>query len=259
MDLTLSPDGRSAAFDKQVGTGVDVWIMKLEDGSSTRFTLGNKGQVFSNPTWSPDGRRIAYSFRNSDLYVKDANGTGTAELASSRLGLPLSWSADGANLLSVGRNKLFLLSMKTKEWVPIGPETGVFPDAKLSPDGRYVAFSSAESGRVEVYIQALPPRSGKWQISISGGTQPRWRKDGKELFFVSTDRNLVAATIQSETGAIAGTPHILFPLTTRLGANQSYDVSPDGQRFLISSLVPSEIRDAPITVVLNWWAALKGN
>jgi Tol biopolymer transport system component len=228
MDLSLSPDGRFAAFDKQLGTGVGIWIMKLEDGASTRFTLGSKGQIFSNPTWSPDGRRIAYSFRNVELYVKDANGTGTEELASSRLGLPLSWSADGANLLSAGRNRLFLFSLKTKERVPIGPETGVFPDAKLSPDGRYVAFSSAESGRVEVYVQALPPGSGKWQISLSGGTQPRWRKDGKELFFVSTDRKLVAATIQGETGAIAGTPHVLFPLATRVGTDQSYDVRPTG-------------------------------
>ena len=160
-------------------------------------------------------------------------------------------------MLTVARSRLFLFSMDTKNAVPIGTENVVSTaDAKLSPDARYFAFSSHESGRSEIYVQAVPPTHGKWQISFGGGAQPRWRKDGKELFFVSNDRKLMAVDIQAGTGGAAAAPRILFPLTT---GRESYDVAPDGQRFLISSAVSSGIGDAPITVVLNWWAAIKGN
>jgi len=160
----------------------------------------------------------------------------------------------------VARNRLYLLSLESKQSVPIGPEGGVSTaDAKLSPDARYFALSSGESGRSEVYVQAVPPANGKWQISFGGGSQPRWRNDGKELFFVSLDRKLMAVDMQAATGGAAGAPRILFSLMTRMVGRESYDVAPDGQRFLISSAVSSETSDAPITVVLNWWADIKGN
>ena len=259
LNLALSPDGRRAAFDRGSETGEDIWVLNTADGSSTRLTFA-KGQTYTNPAWSPDGKRIAFASPNS-IYIKDANGTGPEQPVGSTTGQePHSWPRDAGPMLTVARNRLYLLSMETKQSVPIGPEGGTsVPDAKLSPDGRYFAFSSGESGRSEVYIQAVPPANGKWQISSGGGAQPRWRKDGKELFFVSMDRKLMAVDIQAGTGAAAGAPHILFPLTTRMVARESYDVAPDGQRFLISSAVSSENSDAPITVVLNWWAAIKGN
>jgi Tol biopolymer transport system component len=193
------------------------------------------------------------------MLIKDANGTGPEERVDSSNGLPLSWPREDGPMLTVARNRLFLLSMDAKKSVAVGPEQVSVADAKLSPDAHYITFSSAESGRSEIYVQAVPPANGKWQISFGGGAHPRWRKDGRELFFVSIDRKIMAVDIQAGTGAPVGAPHTLFPLSTKVIGQENYDVAPDGQRFLISSSVSSESSDAPITVVLNWWAALKGN
>jgi serine/threonine protein kinase len=257
--LALSPDGRFAVFDKVGGAVTDVWVVNVSDGSSTRLTFAARGQFYSYPAWTPDGKRIAYTSGNA-IHLKDADGTGAEENLGPSIGYPLYWPRADGPMLTVARSRLFLYTMDTKKTVTVGPESGISPDdARLSPDGRYVAYSSGESRRTEVYVQAVPPAGGKWQISVAGGSQPRWRKDGRELFFLSPDRKLMAVDIRAGTGASAGAPRVLFPLTASVVGLDSYDVAPDGQRFLISSSVSSEIGDAPITVVLNWWTALKGN
>jgi hypothetical protein len=133
----------------------------------------------------------------------------------------------------------------------VAPNAG--GSARLSPDGKYVAYTSAESGRSEIYVGALPPAGGKWPISINGGTQPRWRRDGRELYFLSPDSHLMAVDIRAGQEIAAGIPHALFQ--TAPGAAQ-FDASADGSRFLMAAAA-SATEDAPITVVLNWWAGVK--
>lgn len=128
--------------------------------------------------------------------------------------------------------------------------------AHISPDGKYLAFSSSDSGRSNVYVQAMPPNVGKWQISVNGGGQPKWRRDGKELFFLSLDQKMMAVDMNLGPTVTAGTPHPLFQAQALFLFGQRYDVSADGQRFLMYSSSSSS-GNVPITVVMNWWAGLK--
>ncbi len=134
--------------------------------------------------------------------------------------------------------------------------TGGIRSAEISPDGRYFAFSSEEAGRSEVYVEPMPPGTGKWQISVNGGARPKWRGDGKELFFLSPDLKIMAADVQLGQGFSAGVPHALFQVATLEVYGSVYDVTSDGRRFLVASRSFAEA-NAPITVVLNWWAGLK--
>jgi Tol biopolymer transport system component/predicted Ser/Thr protein kinase len=255
---SLSPDGRFVAVMRTSATGNSIWLVDLTRGSSTRFTFGKTGERF--PIWSPDGKRVAYERIGIDLAMKDANGTGTEHLITQgTLRSLMDWSPDGQQILvrNPATNRLFLLPVSGGSPVPIGPEAGATSDARISPDGKYFAFAGIESGRSEVYVEPMPPGVGKWQISINGGGTPRWRRDGKELFFLSPDLKMMAVDISAGQGISAGIPHALFQTSAGNGATgRHYDVSADGQRFLVYSSY-SRSADAPITVVLNWWAELK--
>jgi len=192
------------------------------------------------------------------IYIRDANGAGAEQVLIAGAGRnPRSLSPDGQQLLVNENFKLILRPLiPGKAPLDIGSFSGVSPVARISPDGKYLAFTSIDSGRTEVYVQALPPGTGKWQASINGGGAPRWRRDGKELFFVSLDGKMMAADVTLGSAVSLGVPHELFrtPLTNALGSQ--YDVTADGQRFLIAT-PPESTGDTPITVVLNWWAGLK--
>lgn len=129
----------------------------------------------------------------------------------------------------------------------------------FSPDGRFVAYASDSTGRPEVYARAFPSGEGPWQVSTGGGDQPRWRGDGRELFYVSADEHLMVANVSSGAGFKAGTPQQLFRLRIKRpnlqGSRNAYDVSPDGRRFLVNQLVEDPAK-ATITVVVNWAARL---
>jgi len=264
-DPELSPDGRFAAIERASGTGADIWLVDLARGSSTRLTFESGGKIYWRPIWSPDGKRIAYNLAGGGVYVKDANGTGAEQPLLKSPGVPLSWSPDGRQILFQGpESKLFLLPLadgsggqvdSDKAPVPVAARVAGI-GAEISPDGKYFAFTSGESGRDEVYVEAMPPGIGKWQISIGGGAQPRWRKDGKELFFLSPGLKMMAVDIQTSQAVGAGVPHALFQTTARSAGASYYDVSADGQRFLIATEAGNTV-DAPITVVVNWWAGLK--
>ncbi len=127
---------------------------------------------------------------------------------------------------------------------------------QVSPDGRWIAYASDELGQWEVYVAAFPGPGGKWQVS-SGGSQPRWRRDGKELFYLAADRKLMAVEIKAGGDFGAGPAVPLFETRARYTGDMAYDVSPDGQRFLVS--VPTTQTASPITVVLNWQSGLKGS
>jgi hypothetical protein len=257
--VTLSPDGRFAATTKRSTAGSDVWLVDLSSGSATRLTFASNGSSDGSPIWSPDGKRVAYRSAIGGIYARNTNGTGPVEeITKSEAGYPLSWSPDGQQILYGFNNRLFLLPLSgSKVPVAVGPAQGVtsLGGGRISPDGKYLAFPATESGHTEIVVEEMPPGTGKWQISNGGGTQPRWRRDGKELFFLSPDSKIMAADIQAGQGIAAGIPRALFQTAISGQLGSPYDVSADGQRFLIAA--SSSAVDAPITVVLNWWAELK--
>ena len=263
-DVELSPDGRSAAVSvlDPVSNTRDLWVFDLTRGVRTRFTLDRGDEV--TPIWSAEGSRIFFTSNRRghfDLYQKMATGVGTEELlfADSSEKYPTSSSPDGRSLMYWA----FDADGATLSLMPLTPEpkpttflrTPVGP-GRFSPDGRWVAYYSAESGRSEVYVVPFPVASRRWQVSSAGGTLSRWRRDGKELFYMARDNRLMAVTVESHGSEFeAGPPRPLLEARP-VGPRSFYDVSADGQRFLVNSL-GSEGLSSSITIAQNWSVALK--
>jgi eukaryotic-like serine/threonine-protein kinase len=232
----------------------------------TRFTFDP--QTDSSPVWSPDGQWIAFnSERDSlglDIYRKRASGVGGIELLvqSDHDKYPTSWSSDGRYLVyweAVSGGDLDIRCLPlTGDRKPFDLVTGpgVQSGGMLSPDGHWLAYSSNESGRNEVYVQGFPDPRGKWQISVKGGTWPAWRGDGRELYYVGLDQRLMAVPVApGGEGFDAGIPTPLFTLPQIGPARNRYDVSRDGQRFLVH--VPVGLESVtPFDVVVNWQASI---
>ena len=275
----LSPDGKRVAVYRTTsfGTPGDIWVFDLARNTQTRLTFDAADD--SIPLGSPDGNRIAFtSTRNNSfgLYQKNSNGVGDEELllkAGASM-VPEDWSLDGRFLVYMftergGRDVWFLplaglpAGQGAGERKPVSFLTTPFLErhAQLSPDGRWIAYTSNESGTYEVYVQSFPAGGGKWQISTGGGVQPRWRHDGRELFYLAPDNKMMSVAVRAGATFEAGTPETLFqtrtyglpPATTY---SQQYDVTPDGQRFLLNVDV-SEVNAVPITVMLDWTAAIQ--
>ena len=269
-DPSLSPDGTRLAIDVGGWTPVgDIWLLDLARASFSRFTSHPKDDA--TPVWSPDGREIVFaSNRNGpfDLYRKDASGAGREELLfrSDADKFPADWSRDGKYLI------YYTVDPKTKAdlWVlPMSGERKPTPflqtefneaNAVFSPDGRWVAYNSDESGMPEIYVRPFPRSGGKWQISTQGGVQTAWRSDGKELYYVAPDRKIMAVEVKPGNLFSAGLPVPLFEAPIRAEGiteyRSSFVVSPDGERFLVSTIAEEAAR-APITVVVNWASELK--
>jgi eukaryotic-like serine/threonine-protein kinase len=275
VSVSVSPDG-ARAIESRFDQIPVLWLTDFSRGTSTRFTFGASYAV--GGAWSPDGSQIifcSYYDGQFDLYQKPANGLKDAELllrSSSDRKFPTDWSRDGRFVL------YDVASPQTKKdiWVlPLGGDKKPFPllqtesneqDGRFSPDGDWIAYVSNESGRDEIYVRTFSPDApggasdagGKWLISTGGGTGPRWRRDGKGLYYVAADGNLMAVDVATATGFQSGTPKALFHIPTSGEGNlgQSWDVAPDGKRFLFP--VPASGQDTiPFTVVLNWQAGLK--
>jgi hypothetical protein len=259
----LSPDGERLAVDirdPQTNTR-DIWILDLVRGGSTRFTFDPEEDV--NAVWSPEGTRIAFSSRRSgkrDIYVKNASGTGQEELllASGEEKSVEDWSPDGSQLaFGTATGKGWLLSLSSPD-----RKARIFLDSpslqeqySFSPDGKFLAYSSIESGRWEIWIKSLASVGGRWQISTKGGEEPHWRGDGKELFYISRDK-LVAVDISVNGNALsAGVTHPLFTVPRPGRRRNRYIVTRDGRRFLVT--IPERGGPPlPPTVVVNWPALL---
>jgi Tol biopolymer transport system component len=266
LNPRLSPDGRRVAVSIQ-DQEAQVWLYDLARETSTRLTF--EGNVNSNPSWTPDGKRIAFQSNKegqSNIFWQLADGSGGLErlTTSEYLQSPMSWSPDGQLLafmeinptterdiwvLRVGDRKArAFLGTPFSESVP-----------KFSPDGRWLAYISNESGRYEIYVQAYPGPGGKWQISTEGGTEPVWNPNGRELFYRSGNK-MIAVDIATQPSFAAGKPKVLFEgqYEPTVFTNTNYDVSPDGKRFLmLKSTEQAQAAPSQINVVLNWFEELK--
>jgi Tol biopolymer transport system component len=267
----LSPDGRRLAVDIRDPRSdkTDVWIIDLVRGGSSRLTFdaANDGA----PIWSPDGSQVAFSSMRDgkfNVFVKDASGTGTATRLASipSADSPTDWSRDGGTIVLQSQragSSWDILSLPAggtgDQAEPTEHVTTTFVDAhgRISPDGRFVAYTSNETGRFEVYVRPFPAGQGKWQVSINGGTEPMWRGDGNELFYMGLDRSLTAVEVTATTPLEFGVPARLFlaPVPRSINTRNRYVVSEDGQRFLMLSLLERG-RVPPTTVILNWTAEL---
>jgi Tol biopolymer transport system component len=276
-DPSISPDGRSIAFTRQTGTTSDIWTRDLARGTDLRLTSDASGNMV--PVWSPGGDRIVFRSNRGghpgDIYQRKASGSGQDELLLStpNYKTPMQWSRDG-RFIAYSENDpaskwdLWLLSQgpnaaSDRKPVPFLHTEFSENQGQISPDGRWMAYTSDESGTLEVYVRPFPAGEGKWKISVSGGEQPRWRGDGKEIFFVSVDGKLMAASVK-EVGAPQpsiepGTPVPLFDthiVGTPIYMASQYDVTADGKRFLVNTNRSSGSAPA-LTVVVNWEADLR--
>jgi serine/threonine protein kinase len=265
----LSPDGKRVALDTGTiggGVGGTIWLMEAGRGVNTRLTLDASTNV--SATWSPQGDRIVFASNRKgiyDLYLKTAGG-GPDELLfeSGQIKWPESWSADGRYIIYREQHPksnfdLWALSLEDHKTIPIANTDFEEREGQFSPDGRWVAYQSNESGRPEIYVQPFPNPTGKWRVSTSGGSQVRWRRDGKELFYISLDEKLTTVPISTAANGNAidiGTASALFAVHLNLGPvsaiqRQQYVVSADGQRFLVNSPIENQVTN-PITMILNW-------
>ncbi len=263
--LNLSPDGERLAFraaDPQTGN-MDIWVQELRRGVATRLTFHEAED--RRPVWSPDGTRIAFfSARDGvpTIYQKPANGAGEAEPLFEATGSfwPSHWSRDGRYLVytDVGSPiSVFALPLQgDREPIPVAQSEFIEARGSLSPDGAWIAYHSNESGSFEIYARPFPEGEGKWQVSTNSGRVPVWSEDGDEIFYLSANRDkLLAVPVKSGSSVEAGVPKVLFELEQPLPSFSTFDVTADGQRFIMPT--PSEEdANAPITIVTNWQEAL---
>ncbi|MBZ5584415.1 MAG: hypothetical protein LAQ30_19825, partial [Acidobacteriia bacterium] len=260
----ISPDGKRLVGDR----GGDTWVLEFARGVATRLTFGPPTSF--NPIWSPDGRYVAYDKLGAGICRKPANGVGVEELLVPRnkLAVPKSWSPDGEFIVyaqinpGTGADLLAIPVTGDRKPFVVVQTPGTDDQGQFSPDGHWLAYTSNESGQSEIYVIPFPPSAGggKWLVSRSGGVQPRWRRDGKELFYISLDSKMMS--VEVDTGHVfqSGTPHPLFQTEMvdtgiRTGP-MSWDLAPDGNRFLIISENSTDALS--LNVALNWRAVLAG-
>ena len=242
----------------------DVWVMDVVRGTSTRLTFDPESD--NNPVWSPDDRRIfftGYRSGRGDVFSKSSSGTGTETPvhASPDNDILFSVSTDGMSAWMFSNRpkqtwdilRLDLQSGKTTDFIST-PFVEIAPSP--SPDGRWLAYSSNESGRFEVYVQSLLDDGGKWQVSTDGGPYAVWTRGGRELVYQGPERKLLAVDIRLEPTFQAGTPKVLFDPGLRVSLAREWDVSPDGERFLVNRAIEAAGVE-PLTLVQNWRATLR--
>ena len=268
----LSPDGNEVVVeqdDPQLRSR-DLMLVELSHGTFSRFSFHSTSAHFT-PVWSPDGSRIAFSSNPSgvlNLYWKPSSGAGSEEplLASAASKLVDSWSLDGRFLLFESQDPktafdLWVLPLTgdRKPWVFLQTPFNE-AHASFSPDGRWVAYVSDESGRAEVYVRSFPKPTGKWQVSTEGGDQPRWRHDGHELFYLAPNQKMMAVAMIPGPAFKHGPPQAMFDIRVRrTGLTDSrahYTVTRDGQRFLVNILAEGP-NSSGIAIVVDWTAELK--
>lgn len=269
--LSLSPDDRRLAFqqvDSDTGN-VDIWVTEFTGGTFSRFTFDPA--VDFGPVWSPDGNHIAFSSLRENLpnlYQKVSSGAGEDELLfkSPVPKIPADWSRDGSYLLCgtvdlTTKWDLWVLSLSgERKWEVFLQTPHNEQRATFAPSGRWVAYESDESGKREVYVRSFPASGAKRQVSAGGGSQPRFTRDGKELFYLSADRKIMAVQVKTDATTFEySAPKVLFEAHIFMKEDRpgnQYAVASDGQRFLINSTMTAAGTN-PINIVVNWTAGAK--
>jgi Tol biopolymer transport system component len=274
----LSPDGSRLAIGLNTPSGDDIWVKQLPTGPVSRVSFDNAPDY--RPRWSPDGKTISYgSFRtepSNDIFRRPADGTGTDEVALD-LEQPIYegvWSGDGRWLLARtggeagvpgGRDIFGLLLGQDSVPRPI-VVTPTFDEAAiaLSPDTRWLAYESNETGQTEVFIRPFPnTESAKTQVSNNGGRAPLWARNGKEFFYVNSNREILLRTVEPGSPLRLGPPQTLFRMRDELYLEDlenytPFDISPDGSRFIMTRRVrPTNELQARMIVVDNWFTELR--
>jgi serine/threonine protein kinase len=269
---SLSADSRYVVLQRTVQENIDVWMIDLQRNVSTRLT--DEPGIDSLPVWSPDGSRIAFSRATGEgngIVVLRIDRAGPAEmlvLSSPPDGsekttgpkIACDWSPDGSLLMfkqvdgKVGTTDLWVVPLASPDKAaPIVATPADERDGQFSPDGRWIAYESDESGTSQIYVQPFPGPGLKVRVSTGGGSQARWRRDGKELFYIAPDDQLMAVSFDPAGRSDMGTPTPLFKTSIapiRTISRQQYVVSPDGQRFLVVTTDQSPL--TPVTLLLNW-------
>jgi serine/threonine protein kinase len=260
---SLAPDEKSIAVNKtDVGSlNTDVWAVDLLRDSSRRLTFDPA--IDSNPVWSPDAARLVFSSnrqRAFDLYIKSADGS-QEEKPIVHDGIdkfPNDWSRDGKYILYTSAADLWYVSVADAKATLFVKAPSTIRNGQFSPDGKWVAYSSNETGKWEIYVTSFPDPHGKWQVSNGGGEQPRWRGDGKELIYLAPDGKIMASLITTSSNFDPGTPAPLFQAnpveTVATSELVTYSITKDAQRFVVNTQIKTAAQ--PMSVVLNWNARL---
>jgi eukaryotic-like serine/threonine-protein kinase len=267
--VRISPDGTRAALDIRDQDN-DIWIWDFLRRTLTRLTfdLGLNRWI----AWTPDGTRLAFSAQRDsaeNIYWQAADGTGAAERLTqgAKPELPNSFSPDGKRLLfdtpDAGPRDIGIVNLDAERRAELLIQTPFDElNANFSPDGRWIAYESNESGRAEVYVRPFPDiNSGRWQVSVGGGTRPVWARNSRELFYYVPPGKIMTVAVQPGSGFTAGTPQMVFEgAYTAVNSGPVYDVSPDGRRFLMIKTAESATASSSppqLVVVLNWLEELK--
>jgi Tol biopolymer transport system component len=267
-DPQISPDGKRLAFTLE-SSGYDIWVYDIARAVKTRLTFGAASFQQANQAgvWSPDGRQIAYSCARPAKYgicLRPSDGSSNEEFihpGNEQPRYPNDWSPDGKALAyyeaKQGAMEIWMLPLSgERKPYPFLQSTFNELGARFSPDGKWLAYFSLESGRPEVYVVRFPGLGGKWQVSTAGGNWPRWRRDGKEIFYLSPDNKVMAAEVRASSSSFEiGAVQPLFETRPFRSGGAAFDVSADGQRFIVD--YAQEQPTAAITLVVNWTAEVK--
>ncbi len=264
-NVFIAPNGRSVAVDKtdMESQNIDVWTYELQRDSVKRLTFDPA--IDAVPVWSADASQLVFASNRQltafDLYLKNSDGTQEEKnILHDEIGkLPSDWSRDGKYILYNRGEELWSITLPELKCSLFLKAPSVLKNGQFTPDEKWVAYASNESGKWEIYVTSFPEAHGKWQVSHGGGEQPRWRGDGKELFYLSSDSKIMAAPVTSGATFDAGSPVALFQATPRQPVLVYdmfvYDVSRDGQRFLINTQM-KQSQTQPMSIILNWPAKL---
>jgi Tol biopolymer transport system component len=270
---SLSPDGSRLAIGQETDAGDDIWVKQLPAGPLLRVTFDSAADF--RPRWLPDGRTLVFSSRREPLglYRRQADGTGTDELLLAGNIFEHQVSRDGKWLVARAGGQINQVGARDIGVMRVGTDSALTPllatpfdesEIALSPDGRWLAYVSDETGRPELFVRPFPDvGSARYQLSVNGGVAPLWARDGRELFFLDGNRNMVAVAVPPGAEFRPGAPRSLFRLDEDIypparDYYTPYDIAPDGRRFIMARLVRN--RDAielPLDVTLNWFDELR--